>query len=85
MVHYLKIQRQFAIPILEGNKTFEIRINDRGYNKGDTVIFEAYDGGLPCPNHAINQKVYEITYVFSGYGLDRDFVVFGIREKKGEK
>ena len=37
--HKLKLLENFADDVLMGYKTFEIRENDRGYQKGDTVKF----------------------------------------------
>ena len=41
MKHELKILKQFADEIIIGNKNFEIRKNDRGYQKGDFIDFLA--------------------------------------------
>lgn len=68
--------------VLYGDKTFEIRENDRGYQKGDRVVFQPYDPNKLFVNHPISDKVYEITYVFSGWGLQNGYVVFGIKEIK---
>ena len=37
--HKLKILENFADDVYIGNKNFEIRKNDRGYQKGDTIKF----------------------------------------------
>ena len=61
------------------DKTFEVRYNDRGYQKGDYVVFKPMDGFVYHP-HQIEYKKYVITYVHSGLGLEKDFIVFGIKE-----
>ena len=93
MIHFIKIKKQFADSILSGDKTFEIRKNDRAYQKGDEVKFtvlnedgveyKKYDvqTGIHC-SHPLQDKVYEITYVLSGWGLKNGYVVFGIKESK---
>ena len=43
MTHELKIQKQWADAKLAGEKPFEIRRNDRGFQKGDTVRYKAID------------------------------------------
>lgn len=43
MIHELKIIPQFFQRIKEGSKTFEIRLNDKAYQSGDTVIMREYD------------------------------------------
>ncbi|WP_425545257.1 DUF3850 domain-containing protein, partial [Faecalicatena contorta] len=40
-IHDLKILIDFAGSVAVGNKLFEIRKNDRGYQKGDFVKFKA--------------------------------------------
>lgn len=41
MIHEIKILKQFADEIISGNKNFEVRKNDRGYQKGDLIKFNA--------------------------------------------
>ena len=85
MTHYIKIEKSFADAVLCGDKTFEIRRNDRGYQKGDCIQFIPMDG-LLCKDvfHPLKDKVYTITYVMNGYGLENGYVVFGIKELKEE-
>lgn len=80
MEHHIKLNIEFCDAVVSGAKNFEIRENDRGYQKGDTVRFTPYDRERPIIYHAIQRKVYEITYVLNGWGLKNGFVVFGIRE-----
>ena len=48
MTHKIKINHRFVKDILIGNKRFEIRNNDRAYQKGDRVKFKVVsDGGEP--------------------------------------
>ena len=86
MIHELKIFSSFVKPILDGSKTFEIRENERGFQKGDRVQFKVVvDDWTRRNNSIVNEfehKVFEITYVINGWGLKNGFVVFGIREDK---
>lgn len=43
MTHELKIQKQWADAKLAGEKPFEIRRNDRGFQKGDIVRYKVID------------------------------------------
>ena len=80
MIHVLKILEQFADAIVDGDKNFEIRNNDRGFQKGDDVRFIVVDiNGKRQRGHAIELNTYRITYVLSGWGLEPGYVVFGIR------
>lgn len=81
MQHNIKILESFATAILTGDKTFEVRKNDRGYQKGDTVKFTVlYDSDkLEMTHHPLNKRKYEITYVLNGWGIEDGYVAFGIR------
>lgn len=78
--HSIKINIEFCNAVVNGEKSFEVRKNDRGYQKGDTVTFKAVDKVGVIEFHDINYKKYEITYVLSGWGIREGFVVFGIKE-----
>lgn len=83
--HKIKILVDFADEVLTGEKNFEIRENDRGYQKGDQVKFMVVDYKGCNVNHPLNEWIkhtFEITYVMNGWGLKNGFVVFGIREVK---
>ena len=86
MIHELKIFSSFVRPILSGDKTFEIRENDRGFQKGDRVQFKVISDNWTNKNQSVvrefEQNVYEITYVINGWGLKNGFVVFGIKEQE---
>ena len=43
MRQILKVHRQYYERIIAGSKTFEIRYNDRGYQRGDVVHLQEYD------------------------------------------
>ena len=80
MTHRLKIEKPYADAILEGIKTFEIRYDDRGYQKGDVVEFNVIDNNDLEINHPLNDKEFEITYVLHGWGLKDSWCVFSIKE-----
>ena len=84
-IHELKLSINFCDAVYSGIKTFELRKNDRGYQTSDLVRFTPvkFDETEPTarfPEHPISGKLYEITYVLSGWGLQPDCVAFGIRE-----
>lgn len=87
MTHKIKIRESFADAVNRGDKTFEVRKNDRGYQKGDVVQFVVlYDSdGLEMINHPLNEKEYEITYVLSGWGIEDGYCVFGIKPMKEQE
>lgn len=77
--HLLKLKIDFCDAVFNGEKLFEIRENDRGFQRGDFVRFEPYDP-YNIPHHPIENKKYVITYVLNGWGLKYGFVAFGIKE-----
>lgn len=80
MLHRLKLSVHFADAVLSGEKSFEIRKNDRGFQKGDMVEFTAVDDLSLTVEHDLNGRTYEITYVLSGWGIEPGYVGFAIRE-----
>lgn len=44
--HTLNLLPQYWSPIYSGQKTCEIRKNDRDFQKGDGIFFSILDGGL---------------------------------------
>jgi len=86
-VHRIKLREEYADAVYSGEKTFEIRYNDRGYQKGDEIIFKVIDGCGISVNHALNHVLFEITYLIHGihgFGLKEDWCVFAIRRKEHE-
>jgi len=80
MQHDLKIKQCYLIHVLEGNKTFEVRKNDRDFQVGDTINFlpledenyNAYDLARPIPKYRIN-------YILSDFGgLQQNHVCMAI-------
>lgn len=81
MTHEIKILESFADAVASGEKTFEVRENDRGYKKGDKIKFKVVDyHGFYVYGHELTEHKYEITYVLSGWGIKDGWVVFGIKE-----
>ena len=81
MTHILKLSEDYIEPVLNREKTFEVRFNDRGFQKGDLIKFTAISRhGVPYMHEELENKVYEITYVHSGLGLKEGYVVLGIKE-----
>ena len=75
MQHKLKIEPSYYEAVLDGDKTFEIRYNDRGYQKGDTIILGVWENG--SYNTKYPRLGCVITYV-TGYAQKENWVVFGI-------
>ena len=78
--HTIKILNFYADDIVSGDKRFEIRKNDRAYQRGDTVKFLCVDDNGNVKPHNIDEREYVITYVLNGWGLENGYVVFGFQE-----
>jgi ParB family chromosome partitioning protein len=81
MTHKIKLSKYYADAVLSGQKNFEIRYNDRGYQRGDKVQFTVMDG-MFHEFHPLENETYLITYLVHGYGLEKDWCVFGIKPLK---
>ena len=80
MTHNIKIRIEFADAVLCGDKSFEVRKNDRGYRVGDIITFQVVNRAGDYIDHPLNSKKYRITYVLSEWGIEVDYVVFAIKE-----
>lgn len=68
--HELKILPEYFQAVRNGNKTFEIRKNDRGYAVGDRLILREYDNGRFTGETEIRYVSYvldDATYLQEGY------------------
>lgn len=74
MTHVLKIDHQYFIPVLNGNKKFEIRLNDRNFQIGDTVILrELTEDKENFSGREIKTKIIYIT----DFEQKENYIVFG--------
>lgn len=72
--HVLKILPEYHEAVAKGDKTFEIRKNDRGFKVGDWIKLLEYDGEKFTGNYVNAQ----ITYL-TNYEQKEDYVVFSIK------
>lgn len=91
MTHELKIERQWADARLSGDLSFEVRRNDRGFQRGDTVRYTVVDPKTGAPvGHMIEQCEFRISYVLAGIpGVAEGYCVFSAMPdhimKEGER
>ena len=80
MQHKIKIAPVFFEAILLGEKTFEIRRDDRGYQKGDEVVLMEFDmdaGYLDVHRYTGREHTMKIGFVTS-YEQKSGYVVFSL-------
>jgi hypothetical protein len=79
-IHRLKIDPEYYEAIFSGEKTFEVRYNDRNYIQGDFIIFDETEHN--------NREKYtgRILYARIGYvlddfhGLTNGFCAFSLKD-----
>lgn len=76
--HILKLNSEFADDVMSGRKPFEVRKNDRNYQSGDYIEFLVVDNTSHYIYHPIENEMFLITYVLSGFGIKNGYVVLGI-------
>lgn len=76
-IHTLKILPEYYKAVLFGDKTFEIRKNDRDYKVGDRLYLREFNG-KDYTGNVVNKT---ITYILAGgnYGLEKDYVILAIK------
>jgi hypothetical protein len=91
MNHILEIYSKFYNRIEDGEKTFEVRKNDRDFQVGDTLTLICQQEGKPGePQTDITPSmIVEITYIMHGgdeFGaITPGFCVLGIKPYKDRK
>lgn len=82
MTHELKVQPPYFDALLSGDKTFELRRNDRGFQRGDRLRLLEWDpnfGFSDAGRYTGRRLLVEVTYVLSGPWLQPDHVAMAIR------
>lgn len=79
--HDLKCWPYYFNEVLSGNKTFEVRFNDRDFKEGDTLVLHEFNPDLHSYSGRVSKK-YEIVFILelNKYLNDKkNYVVFSIR------
>ena len=97
--HVLKVQPPYFDALADGSKTFEVRRNDRAFQRGDTLVLwepQTHATGLchgpDCElvhRGAIRQIRKAVTFVYSGDprfgGIEPGHVVLALGDDTAEK
>ncbi len=82
-IHLLKCWPEFFKAVKSGEKTFEIRMNDREYQVGDVLIVSEYD---PSTSTYTREHVSRrVTYLTSAYQVEGYVVMSLIPAAIGSK
>ena len=87
--HVLKTIDRYFDAVLDGEKTFEVRKNDRAFQKGDELVLERWEptqfGELrrSVPFQSLTTK---ITYLLQGgqFGIEPQYCVLGFKKGDGQ-
>ena len=78
-IHELKIAAPYYDAVLSGDKNFEIRFNDRGFQKGDTVkLVATLQNSTRRDLDRSEPLFFKITYV-TNFAQKEGWVVFGMK------
>lgn len=76
MIHELKILPHFFTDVISGEKSFEIRKNDRPFRKGDLLALNEFDG----EHYTGNSCLVYIDYIMNDTDyVKKDMVVMAIK------
>jgi len=75
-IHKLKTDPEYYRGLESGDKTFEIRYNDRAFQKGDLLHLQPWDKGSYVEPY--KGLIFQITYVCT-YQQKEGWVVLGIK------
>lgn len=80
MIHELKTWPEFFEAVLNGNKTFEVRRDDRGFSVGDILHLKEYD--ISLNRYTGRELAKTVTYILRGgkFGIEVGYVVMGLGE-----
>lgn len=76
MIHELKTLPKYFKAVMDGEKTFEIRTNDRPFQKGDLLALNEYDGQA----YTGNSCLVAVDYILDDPEyVKKDMVVMAIK------
>lgn len=78
-IHHLKTHTDYFNQVAHGNKTFEVRKNDRNFQTFDILCLENYDG--QNNQYKYGYVLAEVTYILKGgqFGIEDGYVVMGLK------
>lgn len=79
MIHQLKIRNEYFDRVLNDQKAFEVRINDRDFQVGDKVQLREIEG--VDAGYTGNEIIVKITYLLQNIdGIINGYCVFGFEK-----
>jgi len=79
MEHELKLHPKYFPRVQSGEKSFEIRKNDRDFQVGDRLILREYDPEKGWPDHGGYEAIFAvITYITTEFQQE-GYCILGIK------
>jgi hypothetical protein len=77
-IHTLKTWPQYYKAVVSGEKTFELRKNDRGFKVGDVLVLQEYNKHKE--EYTGEMMSFTVTYILTGhsFGVKPGFVIMSI-------
>lgn len=84
--HLIKIKKIYFMRLIEEQKKFEVRLNDRDYQVGDILNFLILTDDMKNDQSKIEygDVSFKIIYVHHGLGMAENYVVLGVEAIKNE-
>ena len=84
MRHDLKTWPEYFAAVKRGDKPFEVRVFDRPFAEGDTLLLQEYDPASQA--FTGDTLACEVTYVLAGgqFGVEQGHCVMGIKAVRNE-
>ena len=76
--HYLKTETEYFQAQESGQKTFEVRRNDRDYKVGDMVVLDETVNGIKTGRTLPGKEIIYILYG-GNYGIEKGYCVLQLR------
>lgn len=79
--HELKVWPAYFHPLSEGTKSFEVRRDDRGFQRGDVLWLREWDvDRFPSPGYTGNGCYARVVWILTGgqFGIEPGYVVMSL-------
>jgi hypothetical protein len=75
-LHELKTWPVYFEAVINGDKNFEVRKNDRSFQTGDTLLLREYDPGTG--EYSGHELTFRVGYVLVGMGIEYGHCVMSL-------
>lgn len=84
-VHELKSWPLFMDLFQHSGVRFDVRVNDRNFQKQDYLLFREYDSSRLPHAYAARCMIFRVSYTLSGWGVSPGHIALGLQKVGTEK